>query len=202
MILPNSLKEFLNNRQNGITAPCESCNSYCCNGPGFAILENVLEIYNIYITGKLNRSDYEFKSDLTLSQFVFSYFDRVVLNNSLLVFFPKMLTQDKRLISVPPWNYWQARDYIKKREKSYGCIFLERLHDVENDTQSNNCILHSDTENEINQKPIDCVFLYCKTLKKIEKPSLVESDRWFSLLDSNFPNSKDRFYQLCPDLPD
>lgn len=112
-----------------------------------------------------------------------------------------MLSKDKRLISVPPWNYWQARDYIKKREKSYGCIFLERLQ-IENDTQSNNCILHSDARNEINQKPNDCIFLYCKTPKKIEKPIPVETNLWFSLLDFNFPNSQERFKQLCPDLQD
>ncbi len=45
MLLPNSIKEFLDNRPNGITAPCKSCNSNCCNGSGFAILENVLSEY-------------------------------------------------------------------------------------------------------------------------------------------------------------
>ncbi len=205
MIIPDSIQEFLNNRHKGIISPCESCNSNCCVAPGFAIFENVIEIYEIYKSEKLKRIDYTFESNLTLSQFVLNYFDRVLMANKLLIFFPKMLNKDKKLISVPPsipqWNYWDNRNNIRKIDKSYGCIFLERLR-MENDSKNIKCILHSDKQNEINQKPVDCLFLYCRIPQNIEKPAKIESINWFSLLDSNFPKSNERFKALCPDIKD
>lgn len=111
--------DFLEKRKSGKVASCDSCNSSCCNGPGFAILENVIEIYKLYSEGLLKRDDFTFDSGLNLSQFVYKYFDRAILNGKLLVFFPKMLSENNRLITVPPWNYWNARDYIKNLLGAY-----------------------------------------------------------------------------------
>lgn len=200
MDLPESIRSFLDKRQAGIVASCDSCNAGCCNGPGFAILENVIEIYKLYNTGKLKRSDFDFTEGLNLSQFVYKYFDRTVLNGKLLVFFPKMISDNNRLLNIPPWNFWDARDYIKKRERSLGCIFLEHKQ-YNSDLSENKCILHHTQEqNQLNEKPIDCLFLFCRTKRNIVKPSDTESSYWFALLDYSFPNSKDRFKQLCPDI--
>src|ERR1035437_5799732 len=87
--LPTPIVDFLAEREKKSHSPCSQCNASCCNGPGFALLENILEIYQKDVSGSLMRSDYNFISGLTLSQFIFRYFDRTVINGRLLVFFPK-----------------------------------------------------------------------------------------------------------------
>lgn len=201
MELPNSIIDFLEKRKSGRATSCDLCNSKCCNGPGFAIIENVIEIYNLYNNNLLHREDYVFESGLNISQFIYKYFDRTVLNGKLMVFFPKMLSEDDRLMNIPPWNYWNARDYIKKREKSLGCIFLKHKQ-ILSDMSENRCILHSTETNKLNQKPIDCLFLFCDNQRNIVKPTDTESSYWFALLDYNFPESEERFKQMCPDLID
>lgn len=201
MNLPAEISEFIEGRENDGESPCLACNSSCCNGPGFAILENVTMIYELYMNDKLTRSDYIFEKGLSFCCFVFKYFDITVINDKLLVFFPKMISDKDRLITVPPWNFWQSRDYIIKREKSYGCIFLKKKQ-LENDTSPNYCLLHNGSTNELSEKPIDCLFLQCSEVKKIKNPTGDESRDWFDLLDKHFPNSKERFNLLCPKLGD
>lgn len=200
MEIPLPIKTFLDERKKGTRSPCENCNSICCKGPGFAILENVLAIYNLYQKDLLIRNDFIFEKGLTLSAFIFKYFDRTILNGKLLVFFPKILSDNKRLLSIPPWNFWQARDYIMKREKAYGCIFLDHIYLKDNNTP-NKCILHDDIVNEfVTQKPIDCLFLHCTDKSDIVIPTDSESALWFSLIDYHFRDSINRFNNMCPDI--
>ncbi len=200
MNIPERIKEFLTEKKQNSNSPCDQCNSDCCKGPGFAIFENIKNIYEKYERGELIRSDYNFQTDLSLSQFIFKYFDRASLNGGLLIFFPKVLTEDDQLLSVPPWNYWQARDYLFKRYKTYGCIFLDKRK-IDGDYSINKCILHNNhVEDQITEKPIDCLFLHCNGIRNIVNPRQVESNLWFSLLDYHFPNSVNIFNQQFPEL--
>lgn len=92
MELPPEIKYQIARRKNPqfSSEVCLGCTGKCCSGPGFALLENVVEIYDRYITSNLTRSDYQYKPNLSFCQFVMEYFDRVVFNNSLLVFFQKL----------------------------------------------------------------------------------------------------------------
>ncbi len=202
MQLPNKIREYLIERHAESDSPCNQCNSNCCKGPGFAIFDNVKLIYEKYQKSLLLRSDFEFEKGLSLSQFIFKYFDRAVLNGKLLVFFPKVLSENDELVAIPPWNYWQARDYIFKRKKTFGCIFLNKKK-IEGDFSTNYCILHNDSVmTEVTEKPIDCLFLYCKGIRKIVNPSQSESNLWFSTIDYCFPNSNENFYNDFPELRD
>jgi hypothetical protein len=160
----------------------------------------VLEIYKRYASGLLTGSAVRFETGLTLSQFIFKFFDRAVLNSRLLVFFPKTMSETGGLNSVPPWSYWEAREYLKKRNKSLGCIFLAK-HQFIDDASHNHCTLHNENvSSELTAKPIDCTFLICDGIRNIQKPNPSETNLWFSLLDFYFPNSVERFNQLCPDI--
>lgn len=57
MEMPFEIIDFITERQKGTKPQCQFCNSNCCNGPGFAILENVLNIYQRYTNGLLIRKD-------------------------------------------------------------------------------------------------------------------------------------------------
>lgn len=197
--IPSAIKDFLTDREKRSNSPCQQCNSACCNGPGFGLLENVLKIYERYANGQLTRNDYQFESGLTLSQFIFKYFDRTILDGRLLVFLPKTLTSNG-LNSVPPWNFWKSREYIHKRSPSLGCIFLSKKQ-IPEDLSPNSCILHSgEASKDVTEKPIDCTFLVCNGIRNVQNPSQTETALWFSLLDYHFPNSIERFNLLCPDI--
>lgn len=198
MNIPDEIKDFLRERQNDTNPQCQLCNSSCCNGPGFALLENILLIYKKYQEGRLIRSDFHFKSDLMLVDFIFEYFDLALINSNLLAFFPKMITEDNQLISTPPFDFWNSRDYLKRRYKSYGCIFLEKKQTET--VFTNKCILHTDKyKEEITEKPFDCLFLSCLSLKDIKQPTAEESQKWFELLNKHYPDSNSRFSELCPE---
>lgn len=203
MKIPKPILELINSRKPAISSSelCDSCNSNCCSGPGFAIYENVLLIYEKYLDGALKRIDFEFKHGLSFEEFIYEYFDRISFQNgSLIVFFPKTLTDSGELLSVPPWNYYNSRDYLQNRYGKRGCIFLRKNIKVnEND---NGCLLHREDKNEeLYAKPIDCQFLQCQSNKTVITPSSAESSLWFSLLDYHFPNSLRKFNEKYPGLP-
>ena len=143
---------------------------------------------------------FEFEKSLNFSSFVFKYFDRVLFHNSLMVFFPKIISGGGTTVSIPPWNYYEARKYIFNRVENKGCIFLKkRLSKNNND---NSCILHSNEINlTITAKPIDCVFLNCSDKGSVITPTTRETSVWLSCLDYYFPNSLERFKARCPELP-
>jgi Fe-S-cluster containining protein len=202
MLLPDKIKDFLKEKQSNASSPCTLCNAACCYGPGFAILENVELIYQAYVADKLIRDDHVFEPGLTLSQFIYKYFDRVVFKGDFLVFFPKFFSANGELLSIPPWNYYDAREYVRKRHGSNGCVFLRKKQD-ENDPSANSCILHDDNfDKEITKKPIDCLFLHCSASGSIAESTVEQGDLWFALLNYMFPNSTGRFKQLCPDIAD
>jgi len=202
MKLPSNIVNFLKERQANADWHCDQCNSACCNGPGFALFENIEIIYEKYISGTLLRSDYIFEVNLSLSQFIFKYFDRTIINGRLLVFFPKTIATDNSLISIPPYSYWEARNYLFRRQSSNGCIFLNKKQN-KNDYTNNYCILHNaNHDNDITEKPMDCLFLYCKGVRNVVNPTTTETTYWFSLLDYSFPNSVEKFNKRFPELID
>lgn len=204
MELPAKVAHILQSRGQGVAHcdPCRACNAYCCTGPGFALLENVLEIYQQYETGKLVREDYRFEEGLSLCQFIWRYFDRGIQNGRLLTFFPKTLLSNFDIVSVAPDDYYRARASMLKQTDCRGCVFLSRRIEGPG-APPNHCILHSDKDlKEVTSKPIDCVFLRCVAPREILRPSQQESNQWIDLLDSLFPNSLARFRELCPDMPD
>jgi len=171
-------------------------------GPGFALLENVLEIHKRYEAGALARDDYRFEQGLNLCEFIWRYFDRGIQNGRLLTFFPKTFLSDFGIVSVAPANYYRVRASMHKQADCRGCVFLSRGIEGPG-SQPNHCILHSDRVlEEVTAKPIDCVFVRCVAPREILRPSRQESDQWIDLLDSLFPNSLARFRELCPGMPD
>ncbi len=182
--------------------PCKSCNAHCCSAPGFALLENVLEIHQKYEAGELVRDDYQFESGLSLCKFIWRYFDRGVHNGRLLTFFPKTFLNNFGTVSVAPDDYYRVRASIRQQTESRGCVFLSRKLE-EPGAPPNHCILHSDNDlEEVMAKPIDCVFLRCTAPREILRPSQRESNQWIELLDRLFPDSVARFRELCPGMPD
>ncbi len=203
MELPPEIKYQIARRKNPqfSSEVCLGCTGKCCSGPGFALLENVVEIYDRYITSNLTRSDYQYKPNLSFCQFVMEYFDRVVFNNSLLVFFPKVISSHDMLLHVSPLGYYEAREYIHNRSENFGCIFLDRKRNV-GEHRGHKCILHnSSIEDKMTAKPIDCSFLTCTPSMDVINPLNTESNLWFASLDHHFPKSKERFAQLCPGIP-
>ncbi len=205
MEIPVMMRELISSRvrDDFSSEICNRCNSNCCSGSGFGLLENVLEIYKKYLEGGLRRENYTFEAGLDPSKFIYKYFDRVLMNGSLLVFFPKTIKPNGELLSVPPWNYYNARDYLKNRvEMNMGCIFLNK-NLSQNMNTGHKCILHNTNyEREITCKPIDCIFLTCTSDMRVINPTPRETNLWFAMLDYYFPNSSERFKQLCPSLPD
>ena len=68
MILPEKVLSVVRDYHRGCVTPtqCQACSSICCSQAGFAILENVLEIYDLYTSGKLKRKGYRFPKGLEL----------------------------------------------------------------------------------------------------------------------------------------
>lgn len=204
MKLPEDIADCIKKRKQHDSTEnlCESCNAHCCSRPGFALLENVVELFEVYQDGHLLREDYEFEEGLSICDFIWRYFDRVVHNNCLLTFFPKTFSADYGIVSIPPWNYYRTRRRIQERTGKRGCVFLSRMLEADGTTR-NSCILHTRSAcEEITAKPIDCVFQNCSSDKRIIKPTDQESAQWVSLLDRHFPHSRERFWGLCPGMPD
>lgn len=162
---------------------------------------HILKIYERYTSDTLVRKDFKFEKNLTIKEFIFKYFDRVVFQSgSLLCFFPKVISEEGSLISVPPWSYYDARVYLHSRVNNAGCIFLRKKFTKE--SSNNGCILHNNNAYEnITEKPIDCLFLTCSADMKQIRPSSAESRLWFALLDYHFPNSNKRFNDNHPGMP-
>ena len=169
---------------------CNGCNSNCCNESGFALLENVKEIYKFYKNGNLKRNDIQFATGMNEHNFIASFFDHITLNNHKLdIFFPKHLNYDNKIIDIPHpggnTDYYLYRSSIIKNRKnrSAGCIFLKDKLSL---SHSNECLLHDPKDKFSKLKPIDCVFLICDSNNKVLKPSTVIEQDYFSLLGVEF----------------
>ncbi len=207
MTFPEEIRHFLNEyHKDGISSEdCLSCNSYCCSHAGFAILENVLEIYQIYKNGSLKREDYVFVEGLSFKDFIFTYFDVIKYSDdNIMIFHPRHLTKDNNIISIPDGesSYWSIRSDLFNRNPwlNYGCIFLNnKISQGEyNDNKKRGCILHSQfSEERITTKPIDCIFYVCKEKQRESKtPQKEETTEWFRLLSKHYPKSVKKFEKL------
>ncbi|OGJ92459.1 MAG: hypothetical protein A2487_00760 [Candidatus Raymondbacteria bacterium RifOxyC12_full_50_8] len=172
--------------------------------PGFALLENVVLIYNFYKKGKLRRKDFTFKHGLAFRDFVDTYFDIWEWSekngkNAILFFHPKIVSACNDLISIPGDNdYYAMRAQLFEFNPwmSKGCVFLsEKITNwPQGDTKPRHCILHSKhSSKQIGPKPIDCVFHTCilPKMQKLPEPEVV--DKWFSALARAFPGSVRRY---------
>jgi hypothetical protein len=212
MQLPETVVRFLNDyHAGGVTEQdCRACSSPCCSFGGFAILENVVEIYARYKRGDLRRSDYSYAPDLGFADFVFRHFDvfrkTVALHGTdtvLLLFHMKSLAADGNLISIPGGDeYWDVRRELFERNPwlNRGCVFLSRRvgNWPEDDGDSGrHCILHtSDSNSVVTAKPVDCLFFTCDRPREGRVPTQVQSEQWFRLLAEHFPDSLRRFEAL------
>ena len=212
MKLPEAVARFLDEyHAGGVTErDCRACSSPCCSLGGFAILENVLQIYELYRCGALSRTDYEFEADLAFGEFVFRYFDvyrkTVSVNGAdatLMLFHMRSLTADGQVISIPGGDhYWDIRKELFELNPwlNRGCVFLSRQVDnwpSDDADVSRHCILHvPGSATTVTAKPIDCVFFTCTRPREARVPSVDESAAWFRLLAEYFPNSRERFETL------
>lgn len=212
---PDPIVRFLNAyHAGGVTeADCRACSSPCCSLGGFAILENVVQIHELYLQGRLRRSDYEFEPGLRFADFVFKYFDvykKTVPAESgeltLLLFHMRSLSQENQLISIPSGgDYWQIRTELFQQNPwlNRGCVFLS--HKVGNWPEddrdaSRHCILHQPSSGtHVTAKPMDCVFYTCNKPIEGRAPTEEQSASWFRLLATHFPNSVERFEALIGD---
>ena len=211
-MLNNKLREILSNYHKGgiESSECTMCSSPCCSSGGFAILENVIAIYEIYREDKLNRNDYEFPKGLSLKEFIFKYFDVVYrdVDNSncdddFLVFFHmKSLDEKNRLISIPDENYWETRAELfnKNTWLSKGCVFLSDsivTYNQDDDNIGRKCILHGQKSTSgVSAKPIDCSFFTCSKKGFYKFPDKKTSENWIKAINNSFPSSVNRLKEI------
>jgi hypothetical protein len=201
--MDEEIKKFIVERRKkvGETGDCSICKKSCCYQSGFGLFENTLKIYDLYSKNELKREKYIFVNGLSYCDFIKKYFDIVVYNNTFAVFYPRSINIDGRLIVIPPFgNFYNNRDYILNNDISInnkGCIFLSDHLNL--DGSNPRCILHNNKMNdEITEKPIDCIFLNCSISRDVIPPTNDESNYWFSMLNLYYPNSLARFKQICP----
>jgi len=190
---------------------CAACSSSCCSHGGFAILENVLKIFDLYQEGKLGREDYEFQIGLSFRDFVETYFDvlwyptgRWFRSKHVAAFFMKSLSSDNHLISIPA----VGNSYHRTRSKLFnenpwlnkGCVFLNKKvgeWPFDDRDSSRQCILHdAKAMTHLTQKPIDCVFFVCTRPHELKIPTKRISARWFRALAVSYPDSVQRFRSM------
>lgn len=190
---------------------CSTCSSSCCSHGGFAILENVLKIFEVYQRGELKREDYVFPAGLSLRDFVGTHFDVFWFptggwfwRNWIAAFFMKSLSSDGHLISIPHIgnSYHQTRAELFRYNPwlNKGCIFLSKKVDEwpsDDKDSSRRCILHHhDSVTHLTHKPIDCVFFVCTQPQESKVPTKQLSRKWFRALAISYPNSVERFLSL------
>ena len=213
--LPQELLDQIADYHAGGISPqdCLACSSPCCAHGGFAILENVIEIYERYRRGKLQRTDYSFLQNLTFREFVLEYFDVYRHDvpdtdpcESIVLFHMRSLSPDGHTISIPPVatvaEYCRARNAFFEANAwmNTGCVFLShKLSAWPNDDHhaGRHCILHeTESSTQITAKPIDCVFHTCNTPKTARQPTSEQSDSWLAALARQYPRSVERFREL------
>jgi len=190
---------------------CEACSSPCCSHGGFAILENVLAIYDLYQRGELKREDYEFPPGMSFLDFIKTHFDvswyptgRWFRKKEIVCFFMKSLSSDGHLITIP----WVGNSFHETRATLFeenpwlnkGCVFLSKKVDEwpsDDKDASRRCILHHPvSSNYVTHKPIDCVFYVCVKPHEPKVPTRRLSSRWLRALAISFPNSVKRFGRM------
>jgi hypothetical protein len=192
---------------------CIKCSSGCCSRGGFAILENVLLIYDLYKNNMLKRKSFKFEKGLNIKDFIYNYFDVFSRNvgteeNKLILMFFHMKSIDEkgRPISIPGDDYWRNRSDLFNYNPwlNHGCVFLSHsVPDWPNDDEYSKryCILHRpDSGTHLGPKPIDCVFHICTEKYDLKEPKKEETDAWFYALANSYPNSKERFEKIMEEF--
>ena len=196
---------------NGVTAEdCISCASGCCSQGGFAILENVLLIYDHYKKGNLQREDFEYELGLSFKDFVFTYFDVYTretgngfLKRDVVLFHMKSISNEGNLISIPGIGYYydvRSAWFEVNLWMNKGCVFLSKKvpnWPEDDGLAERHCILHETKSNtHLTKKPIDCIFYTCDEPMKARVPDERVSSRWFRALALDYPKSVQRFEAL------
>ena len=211
-LFPDVADQIASHHDGGITEKdCIACSSPCCSHGGFAILENVVLIYERYKEGTLKRDDFEFNPGLSFQDFVFQYFDVYVdrtgqlwWKRDILCFHMKSVDSTGTPISIASTtdSYWETRASLFESNPGLnkGCVFLsKKAPDWPEDDgdSSRHCILHtSEAGKRITEKPIDCIFFTCDTPKNPRDLSPEFSRRWFRTLSRAYPRSVERFEAL------
>jgi hypothetical protein len=173
---------------------------------GFAILENVLFIYDAYLNGELARDGYTFPPGLSFKRFAAKYFDYSVMpvrrEKKLALFHARTLSRRGGLISwndVGDFSVGNPR-FVATCSQSRGCIFLNRGFDhwpEVAESHVKHCILHRRHNNTcLTPKPIQCVFFICAKPGEPRHPSTKLAAQWYRALAEAYPNSVERFRQL------
>lgn len=201
------LKIIARYHRGGVSAKtCAKCPALCCSQGGFALLENVVLIYEKYRAGRLKRTDFTFEPGMEFGEFVFTYFDvwtRDIDGSKLVMFHMKCLGPDNNLVSIPEiGDYWETRSALFERNPwlSRGCVFLSRelpawMEDDGGETRG--CILHSpESAAHVTAKPVDCVFHTCVSRLRAKNPGQGVMEKWFRALSMCFPGSERRFKKM------
>ncbi len=187
------------------------CCSACCSHAGYAILENVEQIYEWYKQGRYQRPDFVVEQGLPFHEFVFRYFDVETCEfdgwlrkRRIVIFHIKSFSSDGHPISIPWYgSYFDVRSLLFRQNPwlNRGCVFLS--HGIgewpEDDKDSSrHCLLHTnDVLQNITTKPIDCIFFTCKDeIHNCKTPTKKESRQWHVMLAKTFPGSVERFQKL------
>lgn len=207
--LPKPIVDLIEKHQSGGASKddCISCSSSCCSQGGFAILENVVLIYELYTHGGLKRTDFEYESNLSFEAFVKKYFDIWEVKvkgfgkrKTLTTFHMKSISSDGNLISIPgARNYYQTRAELFHANPwlNKGCVFLSKRIDNwprDDKVQDRLCLLHDPESLEyVSAKPVDCIFYTCVDASQAKAPTRQETQSFLALLAKHFPDSKKRF---------
>ncbi|OGS35441.1 MAG: hypothetical protein A2293_10060 [Elusimicrobia bacterium RIFOXYB2_FULL_49_7] len=199
-------------QSNGVSPMiCATCPALCCSQGGFALLENVLRIYDRYRQGRLKREGYRFAPGFSFCEFIFEYFDvwaREIddptgKKHALLLFHMKTLGPEGHLVSIPDaGDYWEIREGLFELNPwmSRGCVFLSKPLPSwmeGDDGMTRHCILHTpQSATHLTEKPIDCVLHTCTSRLKSKRPNEKLMRKWFVELATAFPNSVRRFQKL------
>jgi hypothetical protein len=214
MEMPREVKSQIEKHHvGGISgSDCLACSSGCCSQSGFAILENVISMYDLYERGGLKRKGFKFSRRLSFNDFAFTHFNVYVEmvgpkehQEGLVQFYPKSIDERGRLIAIPGGGEFYAVRSGLFRDNPWlgrGCVFLSHPcpNWPEDDGYSKRrCILHTpDCYTIVGPKPIDCLFYTCMKPYTPVCPSPEESVAWHAALSKAFPRSVERFKQLSP----
>lgn len=214
--LDGPVAEALRRHHEGAASPdaCAGCSSSCCSHGGFAILENVLQIYELYRAGTLWRADYQFAGGLGFVDFVFKYFDVVQWSDpaapetTLALFYMKSLGPGSNLVAVPPLGpYPDTRERFFEHNPwlNKGCIFLSQATPAwpaDDGRAARGCILHdAQSATHLTAKPLDCVFFACEAPLRVKPADGETQRRWLAALAEAYPGSAERFEELMRESP-
>lgn len=209
--LAGPVAETLRRHHEGAAAPgaCAGCSSTCCSHGGFAILENVLQIYELYRAGALRRADYQFAGGLGFVDFIFKYFDIVQWRDPaapetmLALFHMKSLGPGGNVVAIPPLGpYPETREQFFEHNPwlNKGCIFLSEATPAwlaDDGRAARGCILHdAQSATHLTAKPVDCVFFACEAPLRVKPVGSETQRQWLAALAEAYPGSIERFGEL------